>query len=97
MVSAISYQGVYSEAEKSKKFAVKSSKMFENHLPAFQRAVRAVRMKKETSKPMNFIFCPDDSMTDCGSLCATLGKAFNGNRCPEINKILSVQRFVVNY
>lgn len=61
MVSAISYQGVYSEAEKSKKFAVKSSKMFENHLPAFQRAVRAVRMKKETSKPMNFIFCPDDS------------------------------------
>lgn len=61
MVSPISYQTVYSEIEKSNKFAVKSSKMFENHLPAFQRAVRVERMKKETSKPMNFIFCPDDS------------------------------------
>lgn len=61
MVSAISYQGLYSEVEKSKKFSVKSSKMFENHSPAFQRALRVERMKKETSKPMNFIFCPDHS------------------------------------
>lgn len=36
-------------------------------------------------------------MADCDSLCACLGKAFYRNTCPEINKILTVQRFVVNY
>lgn len=61
MVSAISYQGLYSKVEKSKRFALKSSKIFKNHSPAFQRALKVERMKKETSKPMNFMFCPDDS------------------------------------
>lgn len=61
MVSVISYQGVYSEVQKSKKFVVKSSKIFESHSPAFQRAVRVKRMRKETSMPTNFIFFPDGS------------------------------------
>lgn len=52
---------MYPEVQKSKKFVVKSSKIFESHSPAFQRAVRVKRMKKETSMPMNFIFCPDNS------------------------------------
>lgn len=61
MVSVISYRGLHSEVQKSKKFVVKRSNIVESHSPTFQRAERVKRMKKETSIPTNFIFCPADT------------------------------------